>query len=180
MYIRIQFFQVGCSGAFFRKRTELTQVEGINIGAFVGLVEDNESVLSFTHFDLRGFFCKMLMRSRSLQDRFDRDQSLCHWERRVARILLYAPGLQRNFDAVEIREIQEFARGANGQWPPVGEAAMINGQSVILMNEICGKTSTGSRERGAGREPRRRQRAFGIRVWEGQCVISAESVLIHL
>merc|ERR1712142_155031 len=30
---------------------DVAQVEGINIVAFVGLVEDNESVLSFTHFD---------------------------------------------------------------------------------------------------------------------------------
>ena len=35
---------------------ELTQVEGINIVAFVGLVEDNESVLSFTHFVLEDFY----------------------------------------------------------------------------------------------------------------------------
>jgi len=37
---------------------DVAQVEGINIVAFVGLVEDNESVLSFTHFDLKDFFAK--------------------------------------------------------------------------------------------------------------------------
>ena len=37
---------------------KLTQVEGVDISALVGLVEDNESVLSFTHFEVKKVFCK--------------------------------------------------------------------------------------------------------------------------
>merc|ERR1719193_2734602 len=54
----------GCVGHVAAQRAEdVAQVEGIDIVAFVGLVEDNESVLSFTHFDLEDF-CKMQMKQR--------------------------------------------------------------------------------------------------------------------
>ena len=54
---------------------ELTQVEGINIVAFVGLVEDNESVLSFTHFDLEDFLQNANERVKLTRSFYDRWKS---------------------------------------------------------------------------------------------------------
>jgi len=38
---------------------DVAQVESVDIVALVGLVEDDESVLGFRHFDSRGFFAKI-------------------------------------------------------------------------------------------------------------------------
>ena len=60
------------------KQSKLTQVEGIDIRALVGLVEDNESVLSLRHFE----FEMLAKGANEMKKSFVREISTEIWESR--------------------------------------------------------------------------------------------------